>query len=71
LASIEAGMGVSIVSRWAVKKPDSYRKIRSIKISNPLVKRNFYVIYPRQKSRRKSVNNFLEYVKKVEEPGKI
>lgn len=70
LASIEAGMGVSIVSRWAVKRTDSYRKIRSVKISDPLVKRNFYVIYPRQKSRRKSVNNFLEYVKKLEEPGK-
>lgn len=71
LASIEAGMGVSIVSRWAVKKADSYRKIRSIKISEPLVKRNFYIIYPRQKSRRKSVNNFLEYVRKLEEPGKV
>lgn len=70
LASIEAGMGVSIVSRWAVKKADSYRKISSVKISEPLVKRCFYVIYPRQKSRRKSVNNFLEYIGKMEEVGK-
>jgi len=71
LASIEAGMGISIVSRWAVKRSDSYRKIRSVRISQPLVKRYFYVIYPRQKSRRKSVNNFLDYVKKLEEPTKI
>ena len=70
LASVEAGMGISIVSRWAVKKAETYRKIHSARISNPLVKRHFYVIYPRQKSRRKSVNNFLEYVKKLEEPGK-
>lgn len=66
LASIEAGMGVSVVSRWAVKKADSYRRICSIKISDPLVKRHFYVIYPRQKSRRETVNNFLEYLKKME-----
>lgn len=70
LASVEAGMGISIVSRWAVKKAESYRKIRSVKISSPLVKRYFYVIYPRQKTRRKSVNNFLDYVKKLEESAK-
>ncbi len=70
LASVEAGMGISIVSRWAVKKAETYRKIHSVRISNPLVNRHFYVIYPRQKSRRKSVNNFLDYVKKLEEPGK-
>ncbi|HHV15908.1 MAG TPA: LysR family transcriptional regulator [Gelria sp.] len=67
LASVEAGMGVSIVSHWAVKKD---RKIYSARISNPLVKRNFYVVYPRQKTRRKSVNNFLDYVKKIGESGK-
>lgn len=64
LASVEAGMGISIVSRWAVKKVNS-RKISSVKIKDPLVKRYFYVIYPRQKSRRNSVNNFLEYIKKL------
>ncbi|MGI5912482.1 MAG: selenium metabolism-associated LysR family transcriptional regulator [Syntrophomonadaceae bacterium] len=65
LASVESGMGVSIVSRWAVKKADSHREISSIKIKDPLVKRYFYVVYPRQKSRRKSVDNFLDYLKKI------
>ncbi len=70
LASIESGMGISVVSRWALKK-DPYRKIKSIKIADPRANRFFYVIYPRQKSRRKSVNNFLEYLKKLEESKKV
>lgn len=70
LASVESGMGISIVSKWALKK-DPYRKIKSIKIADPKAKRFFYVIYPRQKSRRKSVNNFIEYLKKLEEPKKL
>lgn len=70
LASVESGMGISIVSKWALKKYP-YRKIKSIKIADPKAKRFFYVIYPRQKSRRKSVNNFIEYLKKLEEPKKL
>ncbi len=69
LASVESGMGISIVSKWALRK-DPYRKIKGVKIAEPSAKRSFYVIYPKQKSRRKSVNNFLEYLKKLEEPNK-
>lgn len=70
LASVESGMGISIVSRWAIKKIDSHRKIKSIKLADAKAERYFYIIYPRQKSRRKSVSNFLDYVRKVEEKNK-
>lgn len=63
LAVVESGMGISIVSRWALNNIDGYRKIKVLKIKNPKVKRFFYVIYPRQKSRRKSVQDFLNYIK--------
>lgn len=62
LASVEAGMGISIVSKWALRK-DPARKLKGIKIAGKGANRSFYVIYPKQKSRRKSVNNFLEYLK--------
>jgi len=67
LAAVESGMGLSIVSRWAVKRIDSYRKIKPIKITNSKANRFIYIIYPRQKARRKSVNKFIEYVKTLEE----
>lgn len=63
LAAVESGMGVSIVSAWAVNSPNAHRRIRSIAIKDPGAGRYFYVIYPRQKLRRRSVQSFLEYIK--------
>lgn len=63
LAAVDSGMGISIVSSWAVKNRTSLA-IRSLRIAGTNSKRHFYVIYPRQKSRRKSVKAFLEYMKK-------
>jgi len=62
LASVESGMGISIVSRYAVKNNQMHRRLKIITLQNKLTKRFFYVIYPRQKSRRRSVNDFLSYL---------
>ncbi|MBO8159097.1 selenium metabolism-associated LysR family transcriptional regulator [Thermosyntropha sp.] len=66
LAVVESGMGISIVSVWALKNLEGYRKIKVLKIKNPKVKRFFYVIYPKQKTRRKSVQDFLNYIKNID-----
>lgn len=70
LAMVESGMGISIVSRWAIKKFEQHKKIKYLKLNEDEAKRFFYVIYPRQKIRRKSVNIFLDYLKRLEEPQK-
>lgn len=62
LASVESGMGVTIMSRWAIKKLDPHRKIRGLTITNAGASRFFYVVYPRQKTRRRSVQSFLDFV---------
>lgn len=67
LAAVESGMGVSIISRWAIMKMDSARRIRSVNLVEQDAKRFFYILYPRQKSRRKTVNNFLEHIKKTQD----
>lgn len=66
LAMVESGMGISIVSRWAIKRIEQ-RKIKAIMLDEIDAKRFLYVIYPRQKVRRKSVINFLEYLKVLKE----
>lgn len=66
LAMVESGMGISIVSRWAIKWIE-YRKMKAISLNEPDAKRFLYVIYPRQKVRRKSVNNFLDYLKSMQD----
>ncbi len=65
IASVESGMGISIVSKWALNK-EPYRKVRGIKIIDQGAVRNFYVIYPKQKSRRKTVDSFLDFIKKTD-----
>lgn len=64
IASVESDMGISIISGWATRTLDSARRIKTIKIDDPNAIRHFYVICPRQKTRRKSVNNFFEFIKK-------
>lgn len=66
LAMVESGMGIAIVSRWAIKRIEQ-RKIEAVKLDEIDAKRFLYVIYPRQKVRRKSVINFLDYLKVLKE----
>lgn len=67
LASVESGMGISIVSRWAVEGLHNRRGIRALPIRDGIKERSFYVIYPRQKTRRKSVNQMLDFLREVQE----
>ncbi len=61
ITMIEQGIGISIVSKWALKNFDNRNKIAVLKIKDR-IKRDFYVIYPHQKARRKIVNEFLDYL---------
>lgn len=62
LASVESGMGVAVVSRWAINKIDPHRRLKGLPLSDPGAYRYLYVVFPRQKARRRSVENFLEFV---------
>ncbi|MDD3268186.1 MAG: selenium metabolism-associated LysR family transcriptional regulator [Syntrophomonadaceae bacterium] len=66
LASVESGMGISIVSSWAIKRIDPQRKIKSLKLNDDKSRRSLYIIFPRQKVRRKSVDKFLDFIKALD-----
>ncbi|NLV21392.1 MAG: LysR family transcriptional regulator [Syntrophomonadaceae bacterium] len=63
LAMVEAGMGISLVSRWVIRPDNSQTKLHYLKLNEEEARRLFYVIFPRQKVRRKSVNYFIDYLK--------
>lgn len=63
LAMVEADMGVSIVSRWVIR-PAASSKLSYIRLSEKEARRLFYIVLPKQKVRRNSVNQFLEYIQK-------
>ena len=66
LAMVEAGMGISIVSRWVIR-PDPSTKLSYINLHEKEARRLFYIVLPKQKVRRNSVSHFLEYIQKWEE----
>lgn len=63
LAMVEAGMGISLVSRWVIRPDNMKTKLHYLKLNEKAAKRLFYVIFPRQKVRRKSVDSFIEHLK--------
>lgn len=67
IASVESDMGISVISSWAARILDPARRIKTIKIDDVNAVRRFYIVCPRQKTRRKSVNNFIEFIKKYNE----
>ncbi len=67
IASVESGMGISIVSKLAVAGISPRRGLKTIPIANAGAPRSFYVIYPRQKNRRKSVMQVLDFLHEVSE----
>ena len=66
LAMVEAGMGISIVSRWVIR-PDPSPKLCYISLQEKEARRLFYIVLPKQKVRRNSVNSFLEYIQNWQE----
>lgn len=66
LAMVEAGIGISIVSRWVIR-PDHSTKLSYIKLQEKEACRLFYIVLPKQKVRRNSVNQFLEYIQNWKE----
>jgi DNA-binding transcriptional LysR family regulator len=56
-------MGISIVSRWVINPDKPQTKLDYLSLTEKEARRIFYVIFPRQKVRRKSVNYFIDYIK--------
>lgn len=63
LAAVEAGMGITMVSSLALAKSGT-SGLTALKLDGVEARRKFYVIYPRQKNRRITVNNFIEFLKR-------
>lgn len=61
LAMVEAGMGISVVSRWVIR-PDAAKRLNYINLSEKEAGRLFYIVLPKQKVRRNSVTQFIEYI---------
>lgn len=60
LTSVQAGLGISLISRWMAEKPIQSGMIASVPISDVSLVRNLYIITHRLKKKPPIVQSFLE-----------
>lgn len=63
VAAVEADLGISIVSSLVLPEWREKEKLVGLKLAGDVGKRHFYVVFPRQKHRRKTVDNFIAFLK--------
>ncbi|RYD01938.1 hypothetical protein N752_27840 [Desulforamulus aquiferis] len=61
IAAVEAGAGISIVSRWAINNELALNKIATLKIKDIPMDRDLYLVYPRRKNKSPLVEAFLNF----------
>ncbi|ABO50792.1 transcriptional regulator, LysR family [Desulforamulus reducens MI-1] len=68
VTAVEAGAGVSVVSRWATLKEQALNKIATLKIKDLPMQRDLFLVYPRRKNRSPMIDAFIKYALKQNPP---
>lgn len=62
LAAVEAGLGISFVSRWAAEKAAQNGKLQWRTLKDLSLSRSLYLIYPRNRTLSKPTHAFLAFL---------
>lgn len=65
-SAVEAGLGISFVSRWAVEEEIKLKKLRILVIPNFSIRRYFYLVYNRKYTFSKITHFFRQFLLKPE-----
>jgi DNA-binding transcriptional LysR family regulator len=60
--AVKAGMGISILSKLAVKDELKYKILKEIKVNDLLMKRNFYIVTHRKRTLPPLYTAFLDHI---------
>lgn len=60
LGAVEAGMGVSVLSKWAAERGASTGAVKALRISDLDLTRRLYLVYLKERSRSKAQEAFIE-----------
>ncbi|MDI6864781.1 selenium metabolism-associated LysR family transcriptional regulator [Thermodesulfovibrio yellowstonii] len=61
--AVERGIGLSIVSKWAIRKEISCGNLRILKLKEGKITRDFYIILPKNTILSPAVEEFITYLK--------
>jgi len=59
--AVEAGVGISLVSKWATRDKDRSGRLKSLSLENVSLKRNLYVVYSRHRTLSAAAEAFLKF----------
>jgi len=61
--AVERGIGLSIVSKWAIRKEVSCGNLRVLKLKEGKITRDFYIVLPKNTILSPAVEEFITYLK--------
>jgi DNA-binding transcriptional LysR family regulator len=61
-STVEAGLGISILSRLTVGKELKQGDLREVKIEGVHLTRNLWLVNKKQRFKKKAVTEFLEFI---------
>lgn len=71
LKLVEAGLGVSIASEYAIAEDLELDRVKTVKLTGIDLERHFYLLYREEKTSSPSFNEFLDYLKATYNENKI
>jgi DNA-binding transcriptional LysR family regulator len=68
ITAVEEGLGISLVSGWAIKKSEELGRIVSMDLEDIDLYRNLYLVYPQQKIYSRAAQAFIDLVVEEAQP---
>lgn len=66
--AVERGIGLSILSKWAIRKEVSCKNLAIVKLKEGKITRDFYIVYPKNAIFSPAVEEFINYLKNYSYP---
>jgi DNA-binding transcriptional LysR family regulator len=60
--AVEAGLGISIISKWAIKKDLKLKTLGMTRVKDCIFNRDFYVVYNKHHFKTQAMETFLNYL---------
>jgi DNA-binding transcriptional LysR family regulator len=61
VTAVEAGLGISIVSQWAIRKEQAMGRIAVLEVSDLAMERELFLCYPKRRYQNRVVQAFVEF----------
>ncbi|AEF94524.1 transcriptional regulator, LysR family [Desulfotomaculum nigrificans CO-1-SRB] len=68
VTAVEAGAGISVVSKWAVLKEQALHQVVTVKVKDLPMQRDLYLVYHRRKNKSPIVEAFINFALKQNPP---